>query len=83
MTRIICAEFGELFYGSIEQFENTFGNMGGDEKVMKDVIEADGYAFHIFDGELIDFNGMTEKEKDGAINIQIATTFTLDFGPLI
>ncbi len=70
--RIYIVKNGEMFYGTLEQFEDTFGGSGGDEDSMRKQIEDMGYTFVALDGDLIDFQSMSIKESRRAILGQIA-----------
>ncbi len=68
--RIIVVDEGDMFYGTPEQFEDCFGGCGGDEDVMRSVME--GCTFVAFDGELIDWSSIALGGDKQAILDQIA-----------
>lgn len=69
--RIIIVEEGDVFYGTLEQFEDCFGSFDGNEQLMKDWADKDGYSFYVLDGELINFRQLPHGGDKLAILAQI------------
>ena len=61
--KIYIVDNGDMFFGTLEQFEDTFGGHGGDEELMRQTTEAMGYSFDTIPSELLErFRPMNAEE---------------------
>lgn len=70
MIRIYAIEHGAFFYGTPEQFEDCFF-FNSDEQSAREFAEEQGCTFHSFEGEIIDFTGLSNDEAEIAMMKQI------------